>query len=212
MGLTGMKNRNKNFNVPNTLTILRIFLIVPFVIYYTGDQVLKATVVLVLSGLTDLFDGMIARRFNQFTELGQMLDPLSDKLTQGAVAICLAVKQPILVPFLAVFVIKEVLMVSAGIFLIGKKKKRPGGSQWYGKIATVLFYISFGTIVALKGIWDVDSLPVSISLLSVTAAFMIYAFVRYARTFFTIVRSDDPKYQIDIHAVMNQKKRDEKGL
>ena len=212
MGLAGMKIRNKNFNVPNTLTILRIFLIIPFVIYYAGDQILKAAVVLVLSGLTDLLDGMIARRFHQFTELGQMLDPLSDKLTQGAVAISLAVKQPILVPFLAVFLVKEALMVSAGIFLIGKKKKRPGGSQWYGKFATVLFYISFGTIVALKGLWNIDSLPVSITLLSITAAFMIYAFVRYARTFFTIVRSDDPKYRIDIHAVINQKKQNEKNL
>ena len=202
-----MQNRNKNFNIPNTLSILRILLIIPFVIYYAGDQVMKATLVLVLSGLTDLFDGWIARSFDQATELGQMLDPLSDKLTQGAVAICLAVKQPILVPLLAVFVVKEVLMVSAGIFLIGKKKKRPGGSQWYGKIATVLFYISFGIIVALKGIWNVDSLPVSIGLLSVTAAFMIYAFIRYARTFFTIIRSDDPQYRIDLHEVMDQKRR-----
>jgi cardiolipin synthase (CMP-forming) len=95
----GMQSRNKNFNVPNILTIVRILLIVPFVIYYTGDQILKAAAVLLLSGLTDMLDGMIARRYHQITELGQMLDPLSDKLTQGAVAICLAVKQPILIPF-----------------------------------------------------------------------------------------------------------------
>lgn len=207
-----MQNRNKNFNVPNTLTVLRIILIVPFVIYYAADQTYKAVIVLVLSGLTDLLDGMIARRFHQFTVLGQMLDPLADKMTQGAVAICLAVKQPILVPFLAVFVAKEALMVAAGIFLIGKKKKRPGGSKWYGKIATVLFYVSFGTIVALKGLWGIENLAVSVSLLSVTAAFMIYAFIRYARIYFTIVRSDDPKYQIDIREVMDKKRSGEKNL
>lgn len=207
-----MQNRNRNFNVPNTLTVLRIFLIIPFVIYYAGDQIYKAMVVLILSGLTDLLDGMIARRFHQFTELGQMLDPLADKMTQGAVAICLAVKQPILVPFLAVFVVKEALMVAAGIFLIGKKKKRPGGSKWYGKIATVLFYISCGTIVALKGIWGIENLAVSVSLLSITAAFMIYAFIRYARSYFAIVRSDDPKYQIDIQEVMDKKRPKEKNL
>ena len=205
MKISGLENRN--FNIPNTLSILRILLIIPFVVYYAGDQILKATFVLILSGLTDLFDGWIARRFDQSTELGQMLDPLSDKLTQGAVAICLAIEQPILIPLLAVFVVKEVLMVAAGIFLIGKKKKRPGGSQWYGKIATVLFYVSFGTIVALKGIWNISSVPLSAALLSVTAAFMIYAFVRYARTFFVIIRSDDPKYRIDLHEVMDQKKR-----
>jgi cardiolipin synthase (CMP-forming) len=203
----GMQSRNKNFNVPNILTIVRILLIVPFVIYYTGDQILKAAAVLLLSGLTDMLDGMIARRYHQITELGQMLDPLSDKLTQGAVAICLAVKQPILIPFLAVFVIKEALMVSAGIFLIGKKKKRPGGSKWFGKTATVLFYISFGTIVLLKGIWGIENLYVSVTLLSITAAFMIYAFIRYAQIYFDIVRSDDPKYQIDLQEVMDRKKR-----
>lgn len=204
-----MQDRNKNFNVPNTLTALRILLIIPFVIYYESDQILKAVVVLILSGLTDMLDGMIARRYHQITELGQMLDPLSDKLTQGAVAICLAVKQPILIPFLAVFVIKEALMVSAGIFLIGKKKKRPGGSQWFGKIATVLFYISFGIIVFLKGVGTgaSEELIVSVTLLSITAAFMIYAFIRYAKIYFDIVRSDDPKYQIDIQEVMDKKRR-----
>ncbi|MVB10357.1 CDP-diacylglycerol--glycerol-3-phosphate 3-phosphatidyltransferase [Caprobacter fermentans] len=202
-----MQNRNKNFNIPNTLTILRILLIIPFVIYYAGDQILKAAAVLILSGLTDMFDGMIARKYHQTTELGQMLDPLSDKLTQGAVAICLAVKQPILIPFLAVFVIKEALMVSAGIFLIGKKKKRPGGSMWFGKIATVLFYISFGTIVILKGFWGIENLYVSVTLLSITAAFMIYAFIRYAKIYFDIVHSDDPKYKIDIQEVMDKKRR-----
>lgn len=202
-----MQSRNKNFNVPNILTIIRILLIIPFVIYYTEDQILKAAAILLLSGLTDMLDGMIARRYHQITELGQMLDPLSDKLTQGAVAICLAVKQPILIPFLAVFVVKEALMVSAGIFLIGKKKKRPGGSKWFGKTATVLFYISFGTIVLLKGVWGIENLYVSVTLLSITAAFMIYAFIRYAQIYFDIVRSDDPKYQIDIQEVMDRKKR-----
>ena len=204
-----MQDRNKNFNVPNTLSILRILLIIPFVIYYAGDQILKAAIVLVLSGLTDMLDGMIARKYHQMTELGQMLDPLSDKLTQGAVAICLAVKQPILIPFLAVFVIKEALMVAAGIFLIGKKKKRPGGSQWFGKIATVLFYISFGIIVFLRGIGagEAQQLTVSVTLLSITAAFMIYAFIRYARIYFDIVHSDDPKYRIDIQEVMDKKRR-----
>lgn len=206
MGLASMKDKNKNFNVPNALTLPRILLIAPFVVYYVKDHVIRAVLVLVLSGLTDMFDGMIARRFNQFTELGQMLDPLADKLTQGAVAVCFAVKQPILIPFLAVLVVKELVMVVGGIFLLLFKKKKPGGSQWYGKIATVLFYISFGTIVALKGIWKIESVGLSMTLLSITAAFMIYAFVRYARIYFTIIHSDDPKYRMNIDEVIDKKR------
>ena len=84
-----MKITNKNINVPNALSVLRILLIIPFVILYTRGEFVWAVVCLVLSGLSDLFDGMIARRFHQQTEVGQMLDPIADKLTQGTVAICL---------------------------------------------------------------------------------------------------------------------------
>ncbi len=199
------RSRNKNLNVPNTLTAVRLVLVVPFVLYFMNEQYFKAIVVLGVSGLTDILDGMIARRFHQFTELGQMLDPLADKLTQLAMAICLAFKQPILIPLLAIFVLKESLMVSAAIFLISKNKKKPSGSEWYGKTATTLFYISFAIIVALKAFWNFESFPLSVCLLSGTAAFMIYAFVKYSQTYFSILRSDDPKYKIDIKEVMDKK-------
>ncbi len=201
-----MKDRNKNINIPNTLSVLRIILIIPFVIYFTHDQIGQAAAVLIVSGLSDSFDGIIARKFNQFTELGQMLDPLSDKLTQGAVAVCLAIKQPALIPLLAIFVIKEILMVGAACLLI-RKSKRPGGSKWYGKVATTLFYVSFTIIVALKGIWGIENLWVTVTLLSITAAFMIYAFVQYAKVFLAILRSDDPQYAMNMHEVMDNKNK-----
>lgn len=201
-----MKNRNKNINVPNALSVMRILLIVPFVVFFVNDKIWQAALMLVISGLSDMFDGMIARKFNQFTELGQMLDPLSDKLTQGAVAVCLAVKQPVLIPLLAIFVLKEVLMLGAACLLL-KKRKRPGGSKWYGKVATTLFYISFTIIVVLKGIWHIENLAVTVTLLSITAAFMIYAFVQYFKIFMVTLRSDDPQYAIDMHEVMDKKER-----
>ncbi|MCI1982623.1 MAG: CDP-alcohol phosphatidyltransferase family protein [Oscillospiraceae bacterium] len=203
------KYKNKNLNVPNTLTFLRFFLIFPFVFYFLNDYYLKAAVVLVISGLTDMLDGMIARRFNQFTELGQMLDPLFDKLTQASIAVCLAIKQPILIPLLAIFVVKEILMVSAVIILISKNKKKPGGSKWYGKTATVMFYFSVGVIMVMKILnAEPDTLfTVSITLLSITAGFMIYAFIRYAKIYFAILHSDDPKYKLDINEVMDKKSK-----
>lgn len=199
-----MKQRNKNINVPNSLSVLRIILIVPFVYYFIHNRILEAGIVLAVSGLSDMLDGMIARKFNQFTELGQMLDPVSDKLTQGAVAVCLAVEQPILIPLLAIFIVKEALMLVAGCFLL-KTGTRPGGSKWYGKVATTLFYISFGIIVVLKGIWNIENMVLTITLLSITAAFMIYAFVQYAKIYFVILHSDDPSYRIDIHEVMDKR-------
>jgi cardiolipin synthase len=186
--------------------MVRIILIVPFIVYFVTDRIWQAALVLIVSGLSDMLDGLIARRFHQFTELGQMLDPLSDKLTQGAVAVSLAVKQPVLIPLLAIFILKEILMLSAACLLL-KKRKRPGGSHWYGKVATILFYISFTIIVALKGIWNIENLAVTVTLLSITAAFMIYAFVQYFKIFMVTLHSDDPQYTIDIHEVMDKKER-----
>lgn len=204
-----MKKRNKNINIPNTLSIIRIILIIPFVYYFIHNEIIKAGIVLILSGLSDMFDGIIARKFNQFTELGQMLDPLSDKLTQGAVAVCLAVKQPVLIPLLAILVLKEAIMVVAACFLI-KKHKRPSGSKWYGKVATISFYVSFAIIVALKGIWGYEDLRITIALLSITAAFMIYAFIQYSRIYLAILRSDDSKYTMDINEIMDKKSKTER--
>ncbi len=195
-----MKNWNKNINVPNALSLFRILLIAPFVYYFLHDRIVPAAACLVLSGLSDMFDGMIARRFNQSTELGQMLDPVADKLTQGTVAVCLAIEQPVLIPLLAIFVLKELLMLVAGTFLVLKKKKRPSGSKWYGKVATIFFYFSFVVIVALKGFFQIENLAVTIALLSVTAAFMIYAFVQYFKIFLQLLKSTDPKDNIDLKA------------
>lgn len=197
-----MTYHNKNLNIPNALTVLRMILIIPFVIFYVNKQYIPAVVVLIISGITDALDGFIARNFNQFTELGKMLDPLSDKLTQGSVALCLAIQDPILLPFFLVFIIKEVGMVIAALVLI-KKRKKPCGSKWYGKIATILFYISFVTIVAMR-IWNIKNMTLTVVLLSITASFMIYALIRYFVIFLSILRSDDPENRLDINEVMDK--------
>ena len=201
-----MKNWNKNINVPNALSLFRIVLIVPFVYYFLHDQIVPAAACLVLSGLSDMFDGMIARKFHQITELAKMLDPVADKLTQGTVAVCLAIEQPVLIPLLAIFIVKELLMLVAGSFLVLKKKKRPTGSKWYGKVATILFYFSFVVIVSLKGFFQIENLAVTVTLLSVTAAFMIYAFIQYFKIFLQLLHSTDPKDAIDLKADIRAKK------
>lgn len=203
------KDKNKNFNVPNTLTVIRCALVIPFIIFFAYQNYMAAFLILAASGITDMLDGWIARKFHKFTELGAMLDPLSDKLTQAVVAICFAVREPMLIPLLAVFVVKESLMIGGAIKLMKKNKKKPSGSKWYGKVATVLFYISFGTIFA-AGIWGKGDSPVlDIILLSITAAFMIYAFVRYAQIYVQIIHSDDPQYNLDVDAIMDKKNKNQ---
>ena len=144
--------------------------------------------------------GFIARKLNQVTELGKMLDPLADKLTQGVVALCLAIKFPVICPALLVFILKELVMLCGAILLL-KKKKRPCAAQWYGKVATVMFYVSVALIVVMDGFLHVEGVAfqvISYVLLGLTAAMMIYSAVKYAQIFLKILRSDDSQYDLSL--------------
>ncbi len=191
---------NQNLTVPNALSVLRILIIPFFAWFFMRDQLAAAVVLLVLSGLSDCVDGFIARRLNQVTELGKMLDPLADKLTQGVVALCLSMKFPVIGPVLLVFILKELVMLCCAIGLL-KKKKRPCAAQWYGKVATVMFYVSVALIVVMDGFLHVEGLAfqvISYVLLILTAAMMIYSAVRYFQIFLKILRSDDEKYELSL--------------
>ena len=127
-------------NIPNALTIVR-FLLVPFIVYYilTG-QYIAGFIVLTISGLTDILDGCIARKFNFITNFGKLVDPLADKTTQIAVLASLTFKNIVPLWILIIVFIKEILMVAGASFLYGNKLVV--SSRWYGKLATVLFYIA----------------------------------------------------------------------
>ena len=192
--------RNTNLTIPNLMSVARIAMGPFFAYFYLKDELVTAVTFLVLSGLSDLFDGLIARKFNQVTELGKMLDPFADKLTQGVVAICLAIKIAEVRPLLLLFVVKELLMLCGAIILL-KRKKKPSAAQWYGKVATTLFYISVTVIVFMRAVFEVEDKMfgiISNSLLILTAFFMIYAAVKYFQIFLEIIRSDDEKYKFDL--------------
>ena len=77
------------FTIPNMLTTLRILLVPAFIWAYLRRPGGLPVLILAISALTDLLDGKIARRFNQVSDLGKLLDPIADKLTQGAMLGCL---------------------------------------------------------------------------------------------------------------------------
>ena len=202
-----VKLKNQNLTVPNALSVLRILLVPFFAGAFLTGHVITAAILLCLSGLTDCFDGLIARKFNQITELGKMLDPFADKLTQGVVAMCLAVKFSTIRPLLVIFIGKELAMLCCAFVLL-KQKKRPCAAQWYGKVATVMFYVSVGVIVILDGVFKISGFAFNVTanvLLFVTAAMMIYSGVMYFQIFLKILRSDDPKDELDLTDVMRTK-------
>lgn len=137
--------------VPNMLSLVRLLLIPIFsFIYLTAtqpaDYYLAASIIL-LSGLTDLADGWIARKYNQMTELGKLLDPVADKLTQVVVLFCLITQFKWMRYIVLLFIVKESFMMINSLILL-KKGKKLDGAKWYGKISTAIFYICIVFLVA----------------------------------------------------------------
>ena len=127
-------------HVPNALTILR-FLLIPFIVIYifTGNYIL-AFVLFTISGITDIADGFIARKFNLISNFGKLMDPLADKLTQICTIGSLTLIHIIPIWILVIVLLKEVIMIAGASFLYGNDVVVY--SKWYGKLATVLFYVA----------------------------------------------------------------------
>ncbi len=127
-------------NIPNILTVSRFFFI-PFIFgAILNYQFLTATILLTISGLTDVLDGIIARKFNFVSNFGKLIDPLADKANQLFTLVALAYIN--IVPWWILIVVfsKELLMVAGASFLYGKKLVV--SSRWFGKLSTVLFYLA----------------------------------------------------------------------
>lgn len=135
-------------HVPNILTILRFLLIPPIVITIANEEFILALVFLVLSAITDVLDGAIARKFDLVTDFGKLVDPLADKMTQLSILITLSVKDIIPLWILIIVIIKELAMIIGASFLY--KKELVVSSKWYGKLATVLFYIAIGCSLVIR--------------------------------------------------------------
>ena len=176
----------KLFNVPNFLTLIRMFLIIPFVLSILDDNYLKACKILLLSGITDVFDGFLARLLKQETEFGAIFDPVVDKMTLLSIMICLSIKFPIIFPFVIILISKEFIMLLVGIFMI-KKYKTIIKSKWYGKLGTAFFYLAITIIVGMKYLWNIENEFTINTLMWVTSLLMIFALIKYTIEFVKVV-------------------------
>ena len=180
------------WTIPNLLSVLRIVAIPFFAYFFINDNALGAIIVLFLSGVSDFLDGKIARRFNQVSDLGKVLDPVADKLTQITLAVLLFISfngasDTNLKAFswvFLVFIIKEAIMVLFGglMIIIGL---RPSAAEIFGKIATFAFYaimllvVAFGPEVGLlKNVFVLPSTLMMV-LVVVSAILTIVAFFSY---------------------------------
>lgn len=134
--------------VPNILTIIR-FLLIPIIItLISSGKYVDAIIVFSISGITDILDGTIARKFDLISDFGKLMDPLADKLTQLSMLLMLTVKEIIPIWIVVVVFIKEFCMICGASFLYGKELVV--SSKWYGKVATILFYLAIVVSLILQ--------------------------------------------------------------
>lgn len=176
----------ENWNtIPNWLCFLRIALIPIFSVLFIKEHYIIAFVLMIIAAVTDLLDGKIARKYNMVSNLGKILDPIADKLSQVAIVIILIFKfwsfEGILKYLLFLFIAKELIMVIAGAVLLAKGM-RPVAAEMWGKVATTVFYIFMIAIIAigpngaLVGVWFFKALPTPVVYVMVIIS-VILAFV-----------------------------------
>lgn len=172
-------NKRDWWTIPNILSYIRIILIPIFMYIYLNAENIRdyhlAALVIALSGLTDFLDGKIARHFNMITELGKLLDPIADKLTQGALVICLSSRFRLMCALVVLFIVKESYMAIMGLIFL-KKGKKIDGALWYGKVSTFVFYV----VMVILLIYPNISKHIANILIVISGFFLTFAFIMYA--------------------------------
>lgn len=173
MGLAGSKKglkhnqfevTNKVFTVPNVITFIRLCLVPVFFVLLLEGHNIAAGVVFAVAAGSDFIDGQIARRTNQVSKIGQLLDPAVDRILMisGVVGVCLVDRVPLWTVLL--IVARDLYLLYGGTVLAVKYKERVP-VVFAGKVATTLLFIGFALLllnipqVPGVGLVDVSWLP-----------------------------------------------------
>ena len=122
---------------------------------------------------------MIARKFNMVTELGKLIDPLADKLSHGAMMICLLTRYQAVWLLLGIFVLKEGFMAIMGLVMLRHNGRKLDGAKWFGKVCTAVLFL---TMFALFLIPEMSTVYVNY-LIWLCAAVMLITLILYIPVF-----------------------------
>lgn len=175
-------------DIPNILTIGRFALVIPLIISTAFGKYFLAIFIFTISGITDILDGFIARKYNFVSNFGKLIDPLADKLTQISMLTILVIKNIIPLWILIIVILKEFLLISGASFLYGKEQVV--SSKWFGKLTTVVFYSAIVSSLFLKEfealhILNETSLLLYLDdiLFYIAVVLTIFSLVMYIKTF-----------------------------
>ena len=159
------------FLISNLFSILRIILIIPVVYLLIAGETQIAVIIGVIAAITDFLDGFFARKLNQITELGKILDPVADKLFLGAIALTIMLLDIIPFWFFASIVVRDILILLGGLYARSKMNfVLP--SNFEGKLTFVLISVVIMLIL-------LDYTPAYIYGMYLSVAAMAYTLILY---------------------------------
>jgi cardiolipin synthase len=132
-----------------------------------------------ISGITDFLDGFIARKFNMVSELGKLLDPIADKVTQGVLLLCFLSEYKLIKYVFILFVVKECSMAAMGTKTMIKTGENDG-AKWYGKVSTAVFYTVMVVLFLFPGIPETSANL----LILCSGGCMLLALIMYLRHYY----------------------------
>ena len=160
------------------IVLIPVFMYLYFTAQTTRDYYIAALVVAV-SALTDFFDGKIARRYGQVTELGKLIDPVADKLTHGALIICFIGRYKMMWLLLTAYVLKEGFMAIMGLVVLRRNGEKLDGAMWYGKVCTGVIFGAMAVLLAFPNLY-IEAVNIIILLCTIV---MLLTFLMYVPVF-----------------------------
>ncbi len=157
-------------NIPNIITLIRLFLIPVFGYFMINESFVIAALIFIIAGFTDVLDGYIARKYNMITSWGKLADPLADKLMTITALTALTFQGRIPIFVIIIIVIKEILM-GIGSIVVYKTRSQVVSANWYGKMATVIFYFAIIMLILRA--------PFGMVFIILAVGSALFAFIRY---------------------------------
>ena len=146
-------------------------------LYVSRKDYLSAAIVIAITGLTDVVDGYIARKFNMVTNVGKILDPTADKLIQLAVVFCLSTQFESMRVLLVVQIIKELIILL--LAYLDARKKIVNSAEWHGKLSAVILFI----VTVVHILFPFLANTVSWTITMIALGFSVLSLVFYIRRY-----------------------------
>ncbi len=169
------------FYISNFLSILRIILLFPLsYLLITDIEGNRSLIIVMLLSMyvTDLLDGFLARKLNQVTELGKIIDPLADKISVITLVLVLLIQSLIPLWFVLVVVLRDVLILLFGLILRGRKKITLM-SNYPGKIAV----FSIGLVILISTLNLSALFEIQFYLMLISTALILYSSFLYLKRY-----------------------------